>query len=139
MPNLNLLCLVWGRFLFSGPMWGKYKINTNYFYRINGGTSFKLNGSCKIHGNSKDSVNADPTQKVFIFPAEWFRASSSENHFLDKHIILSSQPRAQGSKCKPGHLCPEIYKALDGILFIAETKKSQEEKMRVSRQSRKSI
>ena len=122
-------------------MWGKYKISTNYFYRINGGTSFKLNGSCKIHGNSKDSVNADPTQKVFIFPAEWFRASSSENHFLDKHIILSSQPRAQGSKCKPGHLCPEIYKALDGILFIAETKKSQEEKMRVSRngQSRKCI
>ena len=35
------------------------------------------------------------------------------------------------ASCKPGHLCPEIYKALDGILFIAETKKQQEEKMRV--------
>ena len=35
------------------------------------------------------------------------------------------------SLCKPGHLCPEIYKALDGILFIAEHKKSQEESNKV--------
>ena len=65
--------------ILSGCLWlafispshvAKEKISSNYFSRINGGTSFKLNGSCKIHGNSKDSVNADPTQKVFIFPPE---------------------------------------------------------------------
>lgn len=61
------------------------------------GEAFQLNGSCKIHGNSKESVRDD----------------------------------VRKAPCKPGHLCPEIYKALDGILFIAETKKQQEEKMRI--------
>jgi len=72
------------------------------FSKINGDT-YSLNGSCKIHGNSKDNINLNHKKSV---PSE-------------------------RSGCKPGHLCPEIYKALDGILFIAETKKSQEEKMRI--------
>ena len=46
---------------------------------------------------------------------------------------MEARHESSGKGCgKPGHLCPEIYKALDGILFIAETKKNQEEKMRVN-------
>ena len=47
-------------------------------------------------------------------------------------FLCQSQSSLVGNGCKPGHLCPEIYKALDGILFIAETKKQHEEKMRVT-------
>ena len=35
---------------------------------------------------------------------------------------------------KQGHICPEIYKALDGILFIAEHKKRNEESTKVDKE-----
>ena len=65
-------------------------------------------------------------KRWWVFSIQWFSISS----------YFQNKPEAAIS-CKPGHLCPEIYKALDGILFIAETKKSQEEKMRVSLHVRK--
>ena len=34
--------------------------------------------------------------------------------------------------CESHHLCPEILKALDGILFIAEHKKKDEESTKVN-------
>ena len=87
--------------------------------RING-EALPLTGSCKIHGNSKESLTQD-MRKVWYFYC-WEKFPSN---------IWPHQCGTSGTGCKPGHLCPEIYKALDGILFIAETKKQHEEKMRV--------
>ena len=89
-------------------LWRQVKISDQSVCRTNGGFGdhgghFSLNGSCKIHGTSSDNVH------------------------------MEARHESSGKGCgKPGHLCPEIYKALDGILFIAETKKNQEEKMRVN-------
>jgi len=70
-------------------------------YRKLNGDSSSLNGNCKLHGHSSENVNGDIKKET-------------KTNF-----------------CKPGHLCPEIYKALDGILFIAEHKKSQEESNKI--------
>jgi len=71
-------------------------------YKRKNGDVTELNGSCKLHGHSKENVNG----KV-------------------------KEEKKRVSFCNPGHLCPEIYKALDGILFIAEQKKSQEESNKI--------
>jgi len=71
------------------------------YSKING-DGYPLNGSCKLHAHSNGNINRDVKE--------------------DKRSI---------SFCKPGHLCPEIYKALDGILFIAEHKKNEEESNKI--------
>ena len=86
-------------------------------HRING-DGLPLNGSCRLHGHSNENINGDVKEVC----------NTTNTCIIMRNDI---QEKRSSSFCKPGHLCPEIYKALDGILFIAEHKKSQEESNKV--------
>ena len=86
--------------------------------RING-EGYSLNGSCKLHAHSNGNINRDVKE---------VGDRITEMKYCYVNII---QDKRSISFCKPGHLCPEIYKALDGILFIAEHKKNEEESNKV--------
>lgn len=62
------------------------------------GENFPLNGSCKVHGNSRENLKTEKEHK---------------------------------SRSKPSNICPEILKALDGILYIAEHKKKDEKATKI--------
>jgi len=68
-------------------------------------SSTGLNGSCRIHGHSKENVQEDNKEE---------KEPLTERRCREEH-----------------HLCPEILKALDGILFIAEHKKKDEESTKI--------
>ena len=85
--------------------------------RING-DGVPLNGSCRLHGHSNENINGDVKE---VCSTTYIRIMMRNN----------IQEKRRSSFCKSGHLCPEIYKALDVILFIAEHKKSQEESNKV--------
>ena len=70
------------------------------------------------HGHSTENINGNVKEVCYT---TYIR------------IILrnNNQEKRSSNFWKPGHLCPEVYKALDGILFIAEHKKSQEESNKV--------
>merc|ERR550532_3567311 len=67
-----------------------------------------LNGSCRVHGRSKESL-------------------PGLNEKEEKEPLTSGVNSCQEAH----HLCPEILKALDGILFIAEHKKKDEESTKI--------
>ena len=87
-------------------------------FRING-EGYTLNGSCKLHAHSNGNINRD-VKEVGDRITE-----------IDYCYVNIIQDKRSISFCKPGHLYPEIYKALDGILFIAEHKKNEEESNKV--------
>ncbi|XP_023323772.1 acetylcholine receptor subunit alpha-like [Eurytemora carolleeae] len=66
-----------------------------------GREGYPLNGGCKVHGRSTENIYPEYTK-------------------LDQEIEENSR-----------RLCPEIYKALEGILFIAEHKKRMEESTKI--------
>ena len=89
-----------------------------------------LNGNCKLHGMPPPPPPPVPPSRTSSHPL--LRSRSNELHDPD-HDRDSDEDLMEGhEQAAAWPCCPEVSKAVDGVRFIAEHTRREEESIRVN-------
>ena len=99
----------------------KFKDFPFYFSGLDCG--LPMNGSCHIHSGSKDNLHQRFSNYLSSF--------NQQEKDIEETPLFQPDDDDEEDEAKLSDCCPEVSKALSGVLLIAEQKKRMEESTKV--------